>query len=1006
MSSSNLLIRVLIFLGTMAIPLLSQTPSAPSAGDGTSGNPYQISSLGNLYWIAADTNRWKLNYVQTADINAGATKHWFNDSGWTPIGNNITAFTGNYNGKSYKIDSLFINRDNDYIGMFGSINGSRLDSIGLTNLNVKGNLFVGGLVAIINTGVVNKCYSTGSVNGTQHVGGLVGSNHQTCSVCNNYSTSSVNGSSEVGGLVGSNDTGVVTNNYSSGSVVGSSYVGGLVGKNNFNVSSNYSFSSVTGSKYVGGLVGYNSENFLAVINNSYSCGPVNKTYLSGGLVGLNNNINSTHNCFWDSTTAGQDTSEGGTGKTTAEMKNLSTYINAGWDFMGESVNGTTDTWGLNSKYNSGYPFLKWQGYKLEQNVTYTASTLPDSVTYGDNSFSITVSTSSGLPVTITSSDVTVASIAGNTVAIKKPGTTTITMSQNGNDTYYPTQISKVLVVRKARLTVNAQVITKQEGQADPKLTYSATGYVGNDTVLNGSLSREPGEYVGNYAINQGTLNSSSYIITFTGSWLKITISQQPSAGDGSSGNPYRISTLGNLYWIAEDSSRWEKNYIQTANINAAVTKRWFKDSGWTPIGKLSTCFTGTYNGKGHLIDSLYIQRDSLMFAGMFGSISTSHLDSIGLTNLNIKGKRHVGGLAGASYKNSTISNSFSTGSISGLSIVGGLAGDNDSSTITNCYSSCSVNSSRDYAGGLVSYNNMGSTISSSYSSGLVSCPQFAGGLLGYKEINSNVNNSFWDIESSIQSSSAGGTGKTTAEMKNITTYTNDGWDFMGETVNGTSDIWGINGKYNSGYPFLKWQGYKLEQTVSFTCPDSVTYGDASFTISSTSLSGLPVVFSSSNLSVAEITGNTVVIKGAGLTTITATQNGNDNYYSASVSKSLKVGGQSTAIRRIETYKTYNNSKTGIFIRSNPVALSSGKADIRILTGYPSDLRIIIYDAVGNAVLEKDESSFTGTVDMNWNFYTQSGHRAGCGTYLIVAKVKSRVNGTTKLLTTKQGLKQE
>lgn len=1000
--------QIILFAGLIACSIYAQTPVAPSAGNGSSGNPYQISSLGNLYWIASDINRWNLYYVQTTNINAGATKHWSNDSGWIPIGNALTAFTGSYNGKGYKIDSLYINRDADYIGMFGNISGSRLDSIGLTNLNIKGNEYVGGLVAIINTGVVFQCYSTGSVSGYGEVGGLIGCNHLTCSVSRSYSSCSVDGSSEIGGLVGNNDTGVVSYCYSSGPVNGSSYVGGLVGLNNFNVSSNYSFSSVNGSKYVGGLVGYNSDNFFAGINNSYSCGSVNKTYLSGGLVGHNNNTNSVHNCFWDRLTAGQDTSDGGTGKTTAEMKTLNTYTDASWDFMGESVNGTNDPWGINSKYNSGYPFFKWQGYKLDQNVSVSVATFPDSVTYGDNPFTISASASSGLPLTISSSDITVASITGNTVVIKKPGTTTLTVSQNGNDTYYPAQVQKVLVVKKARLTVNAQAITKLESQADPKLTYTVNGFVGSDTLLNGSLSREPGEYIGSYAINQGTLNSNNYLIIFTGNWLKITLSQQPSAGDGSPNNPYRISILGNLYWIAEDSSRWGKNYIQTANINAAETKHWFKDSGWTPIGKLSYGFSGTYNGKGHLIDSLCIKRDSMMFAGMFGYTFTSRIDSIGLTNLNIKGKRHVGGLTGGSYKSSTISNSYSSGSVSGLSIVGGLVGDNDSSTVNNCYSSCTVSSYRDYAGGLVGYNNMGSLISSCYSSGLVSCPLYAGGFLGYNALNAAVNNSLWDIESSKFSSSAAGIGKTTAQMKTVSTYTSASWDFMGETVNGTSDIWGINGKYNSGYPFLRWQGYKLDQTVSITCPDSVTYGDASFTISATSSSGLPVVFSSSNTSVADVVGNTVTIKGSGSTTISATQNGNDNYYSASISKVLKVGQQSTAIRMKDINKEHKNinSITGIFIRSNPVALSSGKADIRIVTNGPSEIRILIYDAVGNVIFEKNESTYTGTVDMSWNLYTRSGRRAGCGTYLITAKVENQADGTSRVLTAKIGLKQE
>jgi len=51
--------------------------------------------------------------------------------------------------------------------------------------------------------------------------------------------------------------------------------------------------------------------------------------------------------FWDKLISGKTTSAGGTGvvgKTTAEMQTLSTFTNAGWDFMYESVNGPNDTW--------------------------------------------------------------------------------------------------------------------------------------------------------------------------------------------------------------------------------------------------------------------------------------------------------------------------------------------------------------------------------------------------------------------------------------------------------------------------------------------------------------------------------------------------------------------------------------------------------------------------------------------------------------------------------------
>jgi hypothetical protein len=102
----------------------------------------------------------------------------------------------------------------------------------------------------------------------------------------------------------------------------------------------------------------------------------------------------------------------------------------------------------------------------------------------------------------------------------------------------------------------------------------------------------------------------------------------------------------------------------------------------------------------------------------------------------------------------------------------------------------------------------------------------------------------------------------------------------------------------------------------------------------------------------------------------------------------------------------NRPLTGIYIKSNPVLLSSQKADFRIVTDAPSEMRIIIYDALGNPIFNKNTSSYSNTVDMSWDFYTRNGHQAGCGTYLIVANIHNKFDGSKLVLTAKLGLKQK
>jgi len=118
-------------------------------------------------------------------------------------------------------------------------------------------------------------------------------------------------------------------------------------------------------------------------------------------------------------------------------------------------------------------------------------------------------------------------------------------------------------------------------------------------------------------------------------------------------------------------------------------------------------------------------------------------------------------------------------------------------------------------GGLVGWNHNNSTISNSYATGSVSGYQDVGGLVGDNST-STVENSFWDTETSSCSESDGGTGKTTEEMKYVRTFTDvawsDGldapWDFVGNPYDdeGTDDDWNIDyTRINDGYPFLSWQ---------------------------------------------------------------------------------------------------------------------------------------------------------------------------------------------------------
>jgi hypothetical protein len=171
---------------------------------------------------------------------------------------------------------------------------------------------------------------------------------------------------------------------------------------------------------------------------------------------------------------------------------------------------------------------------------------------------------------------------------------------------------------------------------------------------------------------------------------------------------------------------------------------------------------------------------------------------------NVTGASWVGGLVGYNYEG-IVSNSYSTGTITGGTITGtwgtgGVVGNNLEGTVINSYSTGNVTCDK-LVGGLVGFNT--GTVSNSYATGNVSGEQSVGGLVGAN--NGAVSNSFWDVQTSGQTMSAGGTGKTTAEMKSIATFSGAKWKIIAVAMNQTnpSYIWNIVDKQT--YPFLSWQ---------------------------------------------------------------------------------------------------------------------------------------------------------------------------------------------------------
>jgi len=164
----------------------------------------------------------------------------------------------------------------------------------------------------------------------------------------------------------------------------------------------------------------------------------------------------------------------------------------------------------------------------------------------------------------------------------------------------------------------------------------------------------------------------------------------------------------------------------------------------------------------------------------------------------LTGDRRVGGITGRNWSNN-IAACYSTATITANSDAGGIAANNYGS-ITNCYNIGAISSYRD-AAELVGENY--GTIDKCYSVGAVSGDSRPSGLVSANWQDSIITSSFWDMETSGQSTSDNGTGKTTAEMQTASIFLDSGWDFIDETANGTEDIWWIFEGHD--YPKLWWE---------------------------------------------------------------------------------------------------------------------------------------------------------------------------------------------------------
>ncbi|WP_423187402.1 YDG domain-containing protein [Alishewanella sp. d11] len=294
--------------------------------------------------------------------------------------------------------------------------------------------------------------------------------------------------------------------------------------------------------------------------------------------------------------------------------------------------------------------------------------------------------------------------------------------------------------------VNADITWVSENtltlSADRNIYINAIIDLSNPQGLGGGISLYYGQ--GDVAEN----NTASYNFGLTNSGFSGKINL-PSNGlfttklgsDGSVTYYSVITSLGlaedfsgfpaepTLQWMANQVAL-DMNFVLGADIDASDTANWNSGEGWTPIGNDTNKFTGKFDGLGHTISGLTVNRGEADYQGFFGFTDGAIVQNIGTKDGSITGLGAVGGIVGWS-ENSNINNIYNTGTVTGLGAsIGGVIGRLHSGIIVNGYSTGLVTGNGD-VGGFAGY--VEGELHSVFASGNVNGggTDRVGGLVGY-----------------------------------------------------------------------------------------------------------------------------------------------------------------------------------------------------------------------------------------------------------------------------------
>lgn len=842
-----------------------------AGGSGTSEEPYLVATAEHLDNVRHHSTA---HFRQIADIDLGVAP-WNEDAGWVPIGASTTAsrFLGVYDGGGHAVRNLTIDRPTtDYQGLFGYVAGATIRNLAVPDASVtardRSSLLVGQLDQ---ASMVSSCWSSGSVNARTRIGGLAGVSLNGSAIEHSHSAAAVVGTGErAGGLLGeSNTDGVVDTCFATGTVSGGARVGGLVGISLTRgiIRDSHASGAVTGTTRTGGLVGSNESG--GQVLRSHAGGPVQGTTLVGGLVGFH----------------------GGGGSQLAEV--LATGSVEGTGMVGGLVGqgsgaevrdacGAGSVTGTGTGNDVGGLAGNLAGTRIERSYSRGAVQSTGLVVGGlvgsADAASILLNChwdvdASGQPNCAGAPDstghVTGAMVLASTFA-GWDFTTTWAIGHDGMASYpYLAALGSDFAHTVALATPYAAAVSVTGiDSIGETLTGQYQYHAGEPGMAEGGTTfrwlRSPdgvepfteiaGATASSYTLVPGDEHHTfRFEVTVRDSvgntGTPRTADLQFMAGSGTRADPWQIGNASQLARLNRyvGSTHRRHHFRLEADIDLGAPP-WNVDEGWMTLGSSTQRFGGTFDGAGHTIRNLLLNRPAATHQGLFGYLDGSEVQNLRLESAAVSGGRYSGILAGYIH-NSTVSRVVASGTVtSPSSEIGGLAGYNSVSLIAmvdvdavvegtanvggligyttgataevrlatvrgavtgsgnsvgglagyvtnsgcllvDAVSHASVTGT-DQVGGLIGYFVSG-TASRSFSTGPVSgSGSNAGGLVG--RLGSGIAHAcYWDIESSGQADSSLGEGRPTAAMHQPATFA--GYNFAGLWQAGEEDL---------GYPTL------------------------------------------------------------------------------------------------------------------------------------------------------------------------------------------------------------